>query len=78
MADGNLWDSPYGGALSVNVYALEGKDVAGTWYLENDKLFIIQDGESVEAEFSDGTLSLDNTVDSKVIIYFDKLQIAER
>lgn len=92
------------GALSVNVYALEDKDVVGTWYLneitmgeasfhpnamgmdgtlnlkdggtavmdfgeedpdsgewkiENDKLLITQNGESVEAEFSDGIISLD-------------------
>lgn len=92
------------GALSVNVHALEDKDVVGTWYLneitmgeasfhpnamgmdgildlkdggtavmdfgeedadsgewkiENDKLLITQNGESVEAEFSDGMISLD-------------------
>ena len=106
----------FAGALSVNVYALEGKDVEGTWYLneismgeasfppeamgmngtldlkdggdavmdfgeentnsgewkiENDKLFIIQDGESVEAEFSDGTLSLD-TGDMRMIFGQEK------
>lgn len=104
------------GALSVNVYALEDKDVEGTWYLneismgeaafhpeamgmngtlelkddgnavmdfgeennnsgewkiENDKLFIIQDGESVEAEFSNDTLCLD-TGDMRMIFGQEK------
>ena len=92
------------GLLSVNVYALEDKDVVGTWYLneitmgnssfhpgamgmdgtldlqeggtavmdfgeenndsgewkiENDKLLIIQNEESIEAEYSEGTIRLD-------------------
>lgn len=104
------------GALSVNVYALEDKDVEGTWYLneismgeaafhpeamgmngtlelkddgnavmdfgeentnsgewkiENDKLFITQDGDSVEAEFSDGTISLE-TGDMRMIFGQEK------
>ncbi|MDD5804144.1 MAG: hypothetical protein PUE78_07530 [Clostridia bacterium] len=104
------------GAMAVNVYALEEKDVVGTWYLngismgeasfhpeamemngildlkdggnavmdfgedntnsgdwkiENDKLFITQDGESVEAEFSDGTISLD-TGDMRMIFGQEK------